>query len=813
MGRQPPLRPPGSATPLVLGYGFYRQGSAHPAVRRLIWLNCWAFFRSWFGGWPEWGRLVLTFLTLVVAVYSIEQAEWIQPRLPLTFNLGLAMLSTLLLLRRRLPAKVIVPLMTILGVAITVWQSASLIVPAKAVVVTNRLMTLPVWWQAIATSEGTIHFAVFLLLVTWTIGFVAAWFILRRQNAWMAVSLGATVILVNLSNLPKEHYYFFPIYFLAAALLLGLTNLARQYQWFTQYGSHYAQRGLLYFLAAVIGLSGLTVAGAWLMPEIKMNQPEPPLISDWTKQLEESWLNPFAAVPAKWGIVQSRQEETLSFASPLPLDQSEKILFVIASEQPAYWRTYRYDIYFSGEWVSSLATDQMLNAGTPVGEGRTLPSRQKLTYTVENRLKTDLLLTAGEFISSEMPVFLQTISPAKGLSRNNMRELLSAEARQTGATDALYLTNGTSTEITPGDQPTPSAVIHPPEISGDIISVITRGMLPPYQRYTLTASVSLATSTELRQAGVDYEEWVTADYLQLPNTLPRRVRQLSQKVNQEAKTPYEKAMAIQRFLRDFKYNLAAQPPPPENDGVDWFLFEEKEGWCTQFASAMVVMLRSVGVPARLAGGYRPGELDVASGNFIVRVRDAHTWPEVYFPSYGWIGFEPTPISPDESGLIGEEGTTGNRDYFYDDEDDEVYGPYPRSASGEATATPPGKRNTPAAIWGGSLLLILALALVSHYWLQRLRTVKSATEVYAKMSFLASLIQAGPNPEETPLEYCARLALMLPQRAEVIDTIAQAYVATRFSPRKELEMYQRGKLRKSWQRLYGVLLKRLLPWGK
>ena len=90
------------------------------------------------------------------------------------------------------------------------------------------------------------------------------------------------------------------------------------------------------------------------------------------------------------------------------------------------------------------------------------------------------------------------------------------------------------------------------------------------------------------------------------------------------------------------YDLQTQPPAPDQDVVDYFLFEAKSGFCTYYASAMAVLLRLEGIPARVATGYAPGTYVKEQGSFLISGDLAHAWVEVYFPDYGWISFEPTP---------------------------------------------------------------------------------------------------------------------------------------------------------------------------
>src|SRR6185369_13782652 len=105
------------------------------------------------------------------------------------------------------------------------------------------------------------------------------------------------------------------------------------------------------------------------------------------------------------------------------------------------------------------------------------------------------------------------------------------------------------------------------------------------------------------------------------------------------------AIALQNALREYPYSLKLPPPPEDQDLVDAFLFTIKTGYCDYYASAMVVMARSLGIPARLAVGYRTGTYDAEANAYRVSLADAHSWPELYFAGYGWIPFEPTGAFP------------------------------------------------------------------------------------------------------------------------------------------------------------------------
>jgi protein-glutamine gamma-glutamyltransferase len=147
----------------------------------------------------------------------------------------------------------------------------------------------------------------------------------------------------------------------------------------------------------------------------------------------------------------------------------------------------------------------------------------------------------------------------------------------------------------------------------------------------------------VRTAGTDYPDSVRETYLQLPKLDPR-IPALAKEIGARGNNPYDKARAMEGYLRShYGYTLDLTGTPPA-DPLAYFLFEKRAGHCEYFAAAMTVMLRSLGIPARYVNGFLTGEYNDVGGDFVVRASDAHSWVEVYFPSYGWLTFDPTPPS-------------------------------------------------------------------------------------------------------------------------------------------------------------------------
>ncbi len=179
--------------------------------------------------------------------------------------------------------------------------------------------------------------------------------------------------------------------------------------------------------------------------------------------------------------------------------------------------------------------------------------------------------------------------------------------------------------------------------------------------YSVLSDAGLPTAAELRRAPKDLSTEMRLVYLRVPEKLNPRIAELAQQVTGSADNWYDQASAIQTYLRN-NYGYTLNPTAIDSrDPVGSFLFNSKQGYCEYFAAAMVLMLRTLQVPARYVNGFQTGTYNRLGKDFVVRARDAHSWVEVYFPGYGWIPFDPTP--PDPNPVPG--GNWGALEDYYD----------------------------------------------------------------------------------------------------------------------------------------------------
>lgn len=167
--------------------------------------------------------------------------------------------------------------------------------------------------------------------------------------------------------------------------------------------------------------------------------------------------------------------------------------------------------------------------------------------------------------------------------------------------------------------------------------------IPAGSTYSVISDVPNASPDQLRSAGTVYPEGIVDAYTQLPPNGLDRTRELAEELSAGTTNTYDTATKMNEYLKStYAYDLSIEPQRERMDAVEYFLFEERRGYCEQFSSSLAVMLRSQGIPARIATGYVAGEYNPFTGLREVKASDAHAWVEVYFPGYGWSAFDPTP---------------------------------------------------------------------------------------------------------------------------------------------------------------------------
>jgi transglutaminase-like putative cysteine protease len=317
------------------------------------------------------------------------------------------------------------------------------------------------------------------------------------------------------------------------------------------------------------------------------------------------------------------------------------------------------------------------------------------------------------------------------------------------------------------------------------------------ERYTAISRPPAPTRAALRAASVAVPEgWERL--LELPEDLPSRVLDLAREVRGDAATPFEQALRLEAFLRTYTYTLDLPAPPAEQDVADYFLFDLQQGYCDYYATAMAVMARAVGLPARLATGFVQGTLDPETGSYLVTEAEAHSWVEIYFEGIGWVEFEPTAGRPS---LVRPAAPAND------------VLPPPPPIPAQSMRRPVGIARW---VWIAGCALA-ALAAGAILW----RRPRIHTPEELVMDRFRRLLQWGARLDhplvdgQTPNEYATNLAQSLTTRAEgsrlgrvraqanafrpEVRTLGEAFTQARYAPHPTA-VHQGARIRQLWDRL-------------
>ena len=647
----------------------------------------------------------------------------------------------------------------VVGAAVILWSMTGLapegLVGQESVYfVINRTIT---WAYSAFLGEPIADNLVFVLLMCilmWILTYGATWSYFREGRKWQAILPTGLAMLVNLYYGPPHLNGYFVIYLLTAILLLVRATLAeREADWYfarVQFpfdiSFDFMRDGIIFAIFVIFT--------SWILPSAadngQINPVLEPLQGPW-QDFKQEWDRLFSTVNYNAG------DNARAFGTALalggPREVTDEIVMDVDTPVDRYYRAVIMDTYLQGGWFLGQSE------GVRLGEENdfdlpTWSNRKTITQTITVYQPGNVLVAAPQPIEAMLPADAEIVTATIENSDTLGKERREAELAM--------------------------VVSRKPQSEGD--------------SYVVVSSIPDVTETQLKTASTEYPDHITTRYLQIPDTVPQRVFDLAEEVTVGLDNPYDIAKALERHLRGYKYNDQIPGPKPGQDGIDYFLFEEQQGYCNYYASSMAIMLRHLGIPARLSVGYATGEQQPQTGLYRLRNNDAHVWVEVYFPKYGWIEFEPTAAEPalarpsgeietadDEGGLLGGLGANLEKDPNV---------PIDEEALG-AGDTPPPMTTSLLEGTAGRLLLVAALlgiVLVAFWSARRMNRPQGqrkhpvfhsvpqgfSTRLWEKLMRWARRFGLGQHPSLTPLEQAAIFAHAVPDAADGIDSIAQLY---------------------------------------
>ena len=803
-----------------------------------LWERVWAALVA-LRPYDGWASVLLLALNLSTIVWSVERADW-APTPNLVYVMLLGMVTGLVLSRVPVWGILLLPVGLAVGLLVVVWQLTSFRADGMELANAAELWErLYLWYEAarIGTINiDTVPFAFGLMSATWLSGYLAAWVFFRFRNFWGVFILGGAGILSNLTYLPDTASIDLAVYLLTALLLVGrVQSVRRRNEWKRrnfQYDGHLGWLAIsdtvLIGTAVMIAAFLLPTGASWGPTHDVYERMRGP-IAQW----EDDFNRLFAGLPARRPLPYRIWGDSIAFQGTI--NPTTNPVLQVNSPVPMYWKARSYGTYTPKGWVSAGTVYKTTDWSPQFSVSAPYQQRFDVTYAVTPRYDSKNLFAGGQVLGVDRDARVETYDspiyeldltqlsfgtfpndqhPRLGTARAN----LELAVRQQGG---LISDSALAQELPAGldllevarqENVVQSVLLVEiiPEQPDTLSLRAASGNVKQGETYQVTSSVSLAQPHHLRRAGQNYPIWAVEKYTQLPDGLPQRVRDLAASVTADAHTPYDKAKAIEDYLKTYNYNLSIKPPPFNADGVDFFLFEQKEGYSEYFGSAMTVMLRSIGIPARLATGYTVGNQVPDHEIYVVADSHSHAWSEAFFPGYGWISFEPTPGAsipiatvpvPKESPSLVDAGSVGFDVLCEDDEDECEENAANRAGqnftdTGEALSLGQWVARYFPWIMAAIAITLLLAGLGWAFWRRCLALAGTPEATFRQLAFLGALNSVGIAGHQTPYQYGQRLETVFPDHRDSLATIIGAYVRSQYG-KKDLTETERDGLVQAW----------------
>lgn len=709
-----------------------------------------------------WLTLVLLFILLLIVSGVVNAAGWTEDLELLNWVVLVAGLVGVVFAKSRLPGWLLHPVSALFGI-IWIGVLGFRFVPyaqgwqEKTILLLERILR---WVDIVVQGGRGTDAAIFVIqmgILLWFIAYGATWHLFRNRSIWgVLVPTGATV-LINTYYAQADLTRYLVAYLLIAFLLVVRIHvLEREDEW--QKARVAYDPGLLFdFLREGILFAVVVLVISWTIPSavdgMTMNPTLARISRPWA-ELQRTWSRLFTSLNYRGAGTSGWFGTNMSFRGPLNL--SDRLVMYVDAPAGRYWRASVFDEYTSAGW---RATDTRLvqlqgePAHIPLTEAGLGRKVINATFEVVEPAGT-VLFTPAQPVQVSIPANIVVAGPVSERATNDVNSLPETAVAQVHAKDTL--------------------------IVGD--------------KYKVLAAVPDIDEQSLRNAGTDYPSYIRQHYTQVPATVPQAVSDLAREITQNAATPYDKAKAIEQYVRTIDYDETIPGPRPGEDGVYYFLFEEQAGYCDYYASSMAVMLRSLGIPARIAQGYALGEYNQEQMRYEVRGVDAHTWVEVFFPRYGWIEFEPTaaepplerPDTPEDQNAGADENAAENQPPEPQNQDDRLEDllqqdtPPELNLSSRATRFVQQTLRTLAIPLGIVALLGIVAGVATWTLRRRWRDLPIIEKAYDQLLLMTRVFGLKPRETQTPNEYISQVTERVPTTKSPLERLAALVNKARFA---------------------------------
>jgi hypothetical protein len=753
-----------------------------------------------------WLPLVLLAVAVYSVVYSVTAAILIDHSSVLWITTALGLLCGLLVSKSRYFSQAVLHIgACILGYWIALVLTGFL---AYHVSLLDMLSSLRVvianGFSLAGTQSSEMVFLFYLAFLCFFLGYFGSWLIYRARLPWLVALVYISIMIVNLNYIAKRDLSFLVIILVGALMLLiARVQLANQLAQWKSDGLYTDQpwlRGLTSRFLRIAALFVLLILPlGWFLP---VGAQPPSGVTLWNN-LDNAWANithgnlPSLTNP---GSLFSPYEpptnffgDQLTISGNVNLPTSPVLSYTTSSStRGQYLESATFD-YYDGH---TAWTSQMTSASQP--------------YTANASLPPDS--TTANY--SSLTTSVTMLQPPGGT-----KHFIFAPAQPSSfSVPVTLITDNTGTFIAAWTSTAP---------------------LTHNQRYQVVSEIVEATPADLSATplpGADPSFWqgdpnyagLQHYYLQKPAHLSPEVLATARAWTSNAGNTYAAALALQNHLNNssFTYSVTNPPIPADEDAVTWLLHSHR-GYCIHYATAMTVMARLLGIPARMVTGFSQGHYDTQQHAWIVDGSDAHSWVQIYFPGSGWINFDPTPgfsvthatspgASPTPSPTRPVPSSSPTAPARKHPAGSQAT-PAPRSGSGTAPAPAMGDLAGQNLLLGLSLLILLCSLVVLAISIRSYRASRSPrspiASVYARLCRVAGLVGSPPASWQTPYEYTFTLSQRFPQISAALRRLADLFVRERWAaPLQAPTAGEEREVERLWPRLRNTILRAPLSKG-
>lgn len=760
--------------------------------------------------WWDLPSAIFLFLTVLFSAWRLQSTDWVEGLEHVRNVALLGLIIGLALGQSAFQKRGVIFLSIGYMLVIFIWQwfgymefsKEESYIGDRLLILAGRLLTGMSEFAAGRPVKDPLFFLALLYIPYWFTALFSGYQLTRHANALASVLPGGILMFIIYLNhyTTRDYSWLFGAYLFAAILLLGRIKYnADRIKWKEQRVQISAESSMD-INNAIMVCAAVLILAVWIAPYTLPYNTE--ARKAWQK-VSANWFsendqidNMFAAV--KKDNVPSSDFYRNELALGTRATQSEAIAFLAYTPLAArdfprlYWRGRVYDRFEEGRWQTS----ELENA-------KYIPQDGDL-HIPDTTQRFNLNFSFSVYIKGQTILY----SAAQPIWTSHPASIAHAVIQGENAGDEKM----------------------------DIVALQASPYLEAGETYHTNALLANPTIPQLQEAGQEYPEWVTEKYLQLPTDFSPRIQALALDLATDLSNPYDQAAAITNYLRsNIEYAPLVSFPEGTEDPLEYFLFESKKGFCNYYASAEVLMLRSIGIPARLAVGFAQGEPNLQNTFYTVREKDAHAWPEVYFPDFGWIEFEPTgnqepvnrPLEREDSAAPDLGSITPPELEALEQEEPQFIPPVEQQPAGLSRA-----HTIQLSLFGGFCVLLVIVFFVRRRYAPNMQTVmilKSVVErngwetpawlnrwtlwanltpiqkYFHSVNISLRWMNAQQAVHITPLERASILRELIPAASESIETLLREYQSTLFSKRRGNARFARSA---AWNILYQTLYARL-----